>query len=136
MKFNWNDRNDRGWITGITLSIWWAILIYMEGDTHWFLCLGGGSLVLIYFIGVWALVTLLILAFYESWIVRFFPKLNSRFPNLHIENSYTFSKPAWLVSNFYVLINYSFGRTSFTLFENYTICLPMREFILKFFFGS
>ncbi len=128
MKFNWNDRKDRERITGFTLVIWWAILLHIEQDLHWFWCLGSGLLGFLIIFMIYGLVTLVILSCYEYWIVRFFPKLDSRFPNLYAENAISISIPAGWVSNFYILINYSFGRTSFTLFENYTICLPTTFF--------
>lgn len=143
--FGTRKRKQLAFVTLFTL--WWAVIYYSAyaDDSPLtsilfkdiFMALGLGLFIVFVWYGLWGLYLILLLAIYDHFFIWFFPKLKSLYPQLDVNNASRFIFPIGTISNFYVLINFSFGRgtpfisgsTSFTQFEAYTICFP--SFILS-----
>ena len=127
---DWFDIKVKG-ITAL-LVIWWCIIFFMVEDrlpssiSGWLIIgvikIFVGFIFMGWIFFAWFLVLIGLNMVRFALISTFMEK--SRTFNPYEDLMHRTTLIVGLISNLYILMNLSFGRDSFTLLENYTICLP------------
>lgn len=118
------------------LSIWWFIVFFNGEDGSlpssilgWLVIgvikIGSGFLAVGWFWFAWILIFTGLFTIRFAFFATFFGNSRIDAPYVYSDLGFRLSLIVGLISNLYVLINFSFGRESFTFFERYTICLPI-----------